>query len=41
MLIAGSGNNAGKFQVWTTLENGTVIDKKGYTDWTKDDQGEE
>ena len=40
MLIAGSGNNAGKFQVWTTLENGTVIDKKGYTDWTQDDQGE-
>ena len=39
--MGGLGENAGKYQVWTSLEDGTIIKKSGYTDWTQDEVTEE
>ena len=34
ILVAGTNENSGKFQVWTSTTDGTIIKKQGYVDYS-------
>ncbi len=34
ILVAGTNENSGKFQVWTSTNDGTIINKQGYVDYS-------